>query len=156
LQPPSKGRWCIAECYSHLINYGELYFDNIEAGVANGKTGKFDLRQSFPPRWLWKKAIHFFEPPYKIKLKTFDSMKPDPVMGYNKTELLKQYIDLQDRFLEQLEEAQHKQVDLGRTKIEHPMIALLKMTLSESFALTEAHQRRHQWQAEQTLNILQG
>jgi len=154
LQPPQKGRWSVAECYSHLINYGNLYFDNINSGIAEGKTHKLDFRKPFPPRWAWQKIISFFEPPYIIKLKTISSMKPGPVKEYNRMELLDKYMNLQDQFIAQLEEGQHRSVDLGKTKINHPIISIIKMTLSECFALAEAHQRRHQWQAEQTLKAL--
>ena len=154
IQPPKGRRWSIAECYSHLINYNNLFIDNISSGIAEGKTGKLDLRQSFPPRWPWEKIISFFEPPYKIKLKTLPSMKPDPVEGYDRMKLLDKFIDFQDRFIEQLENGQHRSVDLGKTKIQHPVIPLLKMKLSECFALINAHQKRHQWQAEQTLKTL--
>jgi len=155
IQPPQKGRWSIAECYSHLISYNNLFIDNLASGIAEGKTSKLDLRQSFAPRWPWHKIITFFEPPYKIKLKTLPSMKPDPVERYNRMELLNKYIDFQNRFIEQLEIGQNRSIDLGKTKMQHPVIPLLKMKLSESFALINAHQKRHQWQAEQTLKALE-
>lgn len=154
LQPPKEGRWSIAECYSHLINYGNLYFENITSGIDSGGTHDLDFRQPFPPRWPWQKIINFFEPPYKIKLKTIRSMKPDPVKGYSRMELLDEYMNLQDQLIAQLEKGQQRSVDLGKTKISNPVISMIKMTLSESFALAEAHQRRHQWQAEQTLKAL--
>lgn len=152
-QPPAEGRWSIAECYSHLINYGELYLDNMSAGIAKMQTTG-DPEQSFQPRWIVQKIVSFFEPPYKIKLKTVKAMRPDPVSGYNRMELLDEYINLQDRFIVQLEKAQHRHVDLSAVKVRHPLISFLKVTLTECFALAEVHQRRHQWQAKQTLQAL--
>lgn len=154
LQPPAGNRWAVAECYSHLIKYGDLFFYDISSAIDIAKAGKLDLRQSFPPRWPWQKVINFFEPPYKLKIKTIKSIKPDPVKGYSRLELLDEYMNLQDRLIEQLENAQHRSVDLGNAKIKHPVLTLLKVSLSESFGLIEAHQRRHQWQAEQTLKAL--
>lgn len=152
-QPPSQGRWSIAECYSHLINYGNLYLENMSAGVANTHiTG--DPEQSFQPRWIVQKIVSFFEPPYNIKLKTVKAMRPDPISGYNRMELLDEYLNLQDRFIVQLEKAQHRHLDLSAVKVKHPLIPFLKVTLTECFALAEVHQRRHQWQAKQTLNTL--
>lgn len=154
LQPPSEDRWSIAECYSHLIKYGNLYFDNLSAGIANTETTTHQPEQSFNPRWIVKKLISFFEPPYKIKVKTLKPMKPDSAAGYNRMELLDEYVNLQDRFIEQLEKAQHRRVDLSAVKIRHPLVSFIRITLTECFALAEVHQRRHQWQAEQTLNAL--
>jgi len=155
VQPPAGNRWAIAECYSHLIKYGNLFFDDISTAIENGKSSEVDFRQAFPPRWPWQKVINFFEPPYKLKIKTIKSIKPDPVQDYNRMELLDEYINLQDQLIEQLENAQHQAIDLGDAKIKHPVLTLLKVTLSESFGLIEAHQRRHQWQAEQTLKALE-
>jgi len=82
-------------------------------------------------------------------------MKPDPSAGNSRMELLDEYIDLQNRYILQLQQARNHHVDLGRTKIPHPMIRLLKLKLSEQYLLITAHQRRHQWQAEQTISALQ-
>ena len=155
LQPPADGRWSIAECYSHLINYGDLYFDNItEAITKHADTVKAGT-MTFPPRWLPQKIIAFFEPPYRIKLKTIKPMQPVDTSKYNRSELLDEYINLQDRLIVQLKKARERTVDLRQAKVIHPIFSLLTMTLSECFLLLEAHQRRHQWQAEQTLKALQ-
>lgn len=154
MQPPAEGRWCAAECFSHLINYGKLYFDDLAVVIHNSQKTTDDLQQSFQPRWVVRKLASFFEPPYKIKLKTVKAMKPDPVAGYNRMEILDEYVNLQDRFVSQLEKGQERHLDLGVAKMKHPLISFIKMSLSECFALAEAHQRRHQWQAEQTLQAL--
>jgi len=154
MQPPTDGKWCIAEIYSHLINYGNLYFDNMAAGITNSQKTTRNPEKSFAPRWLVQKLVDFFEPPYKMKLKTIKSMKPDPVSGYNRMELLDEYVNLQDRFIAQLEKGQHRHIALNASKVKHPLMSFIKMTLSECFALVEVHQRRHQWQAEQTLQAL--
>lgn len=155
LQPPEEGRWCIAECYSHLINYGNLFFDRLAEAIANTQKTTNEPEQAFEPRWLVHKLVSFLEPPYKIKLKTLKVMKPDPVSGYDRLELLDEYVNLQDGLIAQLEKGQHRHVDLGSTKINHPIFSYIKISLSECFALIEAHQRRHQWQAEQTLKALE-
>lgn len=155
LQPPSEGRWSIAECYSHLIKYGDLYLQNMEPGIADSYYVMADEPEKpFPPRWIVRKIVSFFEPPYKMKVKTLEAMKPNTVSGYNRMELLDEYIDLQDRFITQLEKGRRQQTDLSAVMVEHPIFSILKMTLSECFALAEVHQRRHQWQAEQTRKMI--
>jgi len=81
-------------------------------------------------------------------------MKPVDTSGYSRMELLDEYLNLQNRLIVELENAHQKNVHLGRSKVSHPIFPIIKMTLSECFLLLEAHQRRHQWQAEQTLNML--
>ena len=150
LQPPAEGQWSVAECYSHLINFGKLYLQNIEPAVEKNYQTTNHIDQAFQPRWITKKVISFFEPPYNIKIKTFKSMQPETVKDYNRMELLDKYIDLQDRFISQLKKGKKQQTDLQAVMVEHPVFPIIKMTLSECFAIAEAHQRRHQWQAQQT------
>ncbi|HLR26152.1 MAG TPA: DinB family protein [Fodinibius sp.] len=154
-QAPSKGRWSAAECFRHLIAFGNIYYDNTVQSLPEQTVRSSVISRGFPPRWLWKKVAHFLEPPYSFKLKTFSSMKPDPSAGNSRMELLDEYIDLQNRYINQLQQARNHHVDLGRTKIPHPMIRLLKLKLNEQYLLITAHQRRHQWQAEQTASALQ-
>lgn len=82
-------------------------------------------------------------------------MKPDSVEGFNRTKLLGDYTGLQDRFIAGLEKGLHHHIDLDTVKVEHPVFPLFKLNLAECFALAEVHQRRHQWQAEQTLKMLE-
>lgn len=151
IQPPAEGRWSGAECYSHLIRFGKLYLQNMEPAVEANYQAADDVSRAFQPRWIFQKVILFFEPPYNIKLKTLKPMKPEPVTEYNRVELLDKYINLQDRFIAQLEKGRKQQTDLQAVKVEHPVFSVIKMTLSECFAIAEAHQRRHQWQAKQTI-----
>ncbi len=81
-------------------------------------------------------------------------MEPESTADYNRVELLDEFIELQDKFTAQLEHAKKEHVDLGGTKISHPIVGFLKLTLSEYYLLTIAHQHRHHWQAEQTLSIV--
>ncbi|MCW9707848.1 DinB family protein [Fodinibius salsisoli] len=155
LRPPADDQWAIAECYDHLIKFGYLYLQNMEPALAANYTTTDNLQQPFKPRWITRKVISFFAPPYKMKVKTFTQMKPAPVSGYNRMELLNDYISLQDRLIAELEKGQQQQTNLGAVMVEHPIFSILKMTLSECFAIVEVHQRRHQWQAEQTLKMLE-
>lgn len=154
LQAPAKGRWSIAECYGHLISYGDLYFDNMKSAVTENTNKTTSLQQSFPPRWLVKKLVDFFKPPYRIKLKTIKPMKPGDTTQTNRMDILDDYLNLQDQLLTLLKEAHRQNVHLGKSKVTHPVFSLITMTLSECFLLLDAHQQRHHWQAKQTLKAL--
>lgn len=155
LQAPAEDRWSIAECYSHLINYADLYFENITSAISENRGTLTSASRPFPPRWLPQKIISLCEPPYKMKLKTIKAMKPVDTSQYDRMELLDEYLNIQDRLIAKLENAHQQNVHLGESKVTHPIFSIIKMTLSECFLLLEAHQRRHQWQAEQTLQALQ-
>lgn len=154
LKAPAEDRWSIAECYSHLVNYADLYFENIASSISANADTANTVNRSFPPRWLAQKIISFMEPPYNIKFKTISSMKPVDTTEYNRMELLDEYLSVQDRLIVLLENAHQQNVHLSRSKVSHPIFSFINMTLSECLLLLEAHQRRHQWQAEQTLQVL--
>lgn len=154
LKPPAQNKWCVAECYHHLIKFGYIYHRNLSRALQKHRNRVHNVDQSFRPRWLWKKTADFFEPPYSIRLKTMSSMEPEVTADYNRLELLDEFMELQDQFIAQLEHAKNEHIDLGGTKISHPVIGFLKLTFSEYYLLTIAHQRRHHWQAEQTLSAV--
>jgi|SRR5690625_612421 len=154
LKRPAEHQWCIAESYQHLIKFGYIYHQNIASHLSGNNTRTDSADKAFPPRWFWKKVADYFEPPYRLRLKTISSMEPDITADYNRREVLDEFMNLQDYFIVQLKEAKNKQIDLSGTKIPHPVVTLLKLTFPEYYQLTLAHQRRHQWQAEQTLLAL--
>lgn len=156
-QRPSENTWCVAECYSHLINFGEIYLDTIREALdgdirtlSDGET-----EGEFRPRLLWRTVVAFFEPPYRIKVGTFAPFEPDGVSDVTKEEIIENFTDLQDRFIAQLENAEHQRLDLTSIKVRNPIFSFLKMTPAECYAVADAHQRRHLWQAEQVLTMLE-
>lgn len=154
LKRPEQDTWCIAECFSHLINFGKIYLDTIQRGYDTHAPSKTGDSPDFPPRIYWKWIIAWFEPPYNIKVKTFSPFEPDPVSGYTRYQVLENFTDLQERFITQLKQANQQGHDLGNVYVNNPIFSFVKMTLSECYAVTSAHQRRHIWQARQILRML--
>lgn len=152
---PSSNTWSVAECVAHLIEFGNIYFKNINRKIETAPSDKADPTQDFPPRLIWKGIIKLFEPPYKLKLKTIKSFKPKQASHNDASEIFDTFLELQDRFIDQLNRCRQKGIHLNNIKVSHPLLPFIKMTLSESYAVVEAHQRRHLWQAEQVLTKLQ-
>lgn len=153
---PEPETWSVAECYSHLLAFGDIYCENIRSGLDRSKPGQAGMSAAFPPRMVWKGVIKFFEPPYRIKMKTLRPFMPASGEELKKPDLLGEFEALQDRFKGLVGEAQEKSVDLNSVKVPNPILKMVKMTLSESFAVAEAHQRRHIWQARQIYKRLGG
>jgi hypothetical protein len=138
LQRPNQKQWCIAECYDHLIQFGNIYLDNLSEKLSTAQQAE-DPPLTFPPRWLWKKVADFFEPPYSIKLNTISSMQPEVVEeDFNKSKLLNSYTDLQDRFIHQLKHSKDNAIHLNKARIPHPIVYFLKLTGSEYYLLAAA------------------
>lgn len=151
---PSSHTWSAAECVAHLIEFGNIYFENINRKIEIAPSDKADPAQAFPPRLIWKGIIKLFEPPYKLKLKTIKSFKPKQAAHNDASEIFATFLELQDRFIDQLKRCRQKGIHLNNIKVSHPLLPFIKMTLSEAYAVAEAHQRRHLWQAEQVLTKL--
>lgn len=154
LSRPAPETWCIAECFSHLNNFGKIYLDTIRQGIDADAPSGAEADSPFPPRFYWKWIIDWFEPPYKIKVKTFRPFEPEPVSGFTRQQVLKDFTDLQDRFIAQLEQTKQQGYDLGMIKVQNPIFTFVGMRLSECYAVVTAHQRRHFWQTRQILKIL--
>ncbi len=154
LRRPAPDNWCIAECFSHLQNFGTIYLENIRQGLNTAAYYEANSEVAFPPRLYWKWIASWFEPPYRIKVKTFRPFEPESVAGCTRHQLLEEFISLQDQFIIQLEEAREQRYDLGKVKVRNPVFTFAKMKLSECYTVIIAHQRRHFWQAEHVLKML--
>ncbi|MDR8392104.1 DinB family protein [Aliifodinibius sp. S!AR15-10] len=156
VQRPAPETWSIAECYSHLNEFGNRYLSNIRRGMESAEEGKpsKSLESAFTPRLIWKGVIWLFAPPYRMKMKTVKPFTPKSV-ALKKTNVLDEFNTLQNNFIDELEQARIKSVDLDSVKVSNPLLTFIKMRLAECFAVVEVHQRRHLWQAEQILDKLQ-
>lgn len=148
---PSADAWCIGECFSHLVETGNKYSNNIEEGLketgASHPVPKDPMRLRIHMRWF----VNYLEPPISFKAPSPATFKPPEYAGLNKDVVLQNFSDLQDNLIQQLTRAKEMNIDLSKIKVPNPVTSLIKMTVAECMAITEAHQRRHFEQAENTL-----
>lgn len=151
---PDPKSWCIAECYSHIIEAGNRYLDQALIGMRDEnetvKTSDRPMRLRFHLKWF----VRYLEPPVTFKSKSPGSFRPLDIETLDKDEILQQFLKMQDDYLEILRRADEKQLDLARLKTDNPIFPFIKMTVAECIAVTEAHQRRHMLQAENVLQRL--
>jgi hypothetical protein len=107
----------------------------------------------FRPRWHFRRMAAFFEPPYKLKLKTLPVLKPGNQEEVRET--LGELADIQANVLYILEQAGASRWNLKKIKAKNPMFRFLSMSLIEFLVIMEVHQRRHFWQIEQNLKALE-
>lgn len=152
---PAPERWSAVECVCHLVAFGDIYSDCMAPAIDQGNETQVNNTTTFAPRIFWQWVIDFFEPPYNIKMQTIQSFRPDRSEQPQPEQALRSFSNLQKRFIQQLNTSKTKGLNLSREKVPHPVLSFLKMSLSECLALTDAHQRRHLWQAQQTILKLQ-
>lgn len=154
-EKPDADTWSPAQCVAHLNAFGNLYYDNINSGMERAAPDQASPSDIFKPRLFWRGVIRIFEPPYSIKFKTLSIFEPDLNNNLNQEEQpFKTFVNLQDRFIDQLQRCRQKGFNLNNTKVSNPALTFVKMTLAECYAIIDAHQRRHLWQAEQVLERL--
>lgn len=154
LTRPDADSWCIAECYSHIIEAGNRYLDQALSAMPDKnetvKTSDQPMRLRFHLRWF----VRYLEPPVTFKSKSPGSFRPLDIETLNKDEILQQFLKMQDDYLEILRRADEEKLDLSGLKTGNPILPFIKMTVAECIAVTEAHQRRHMEQAEHVLQRL--
>ncbi len=64
---PTPDTWSAGECLRHLIQFGNIYYKNINRGFETATLGIANSAEQFPPRLIWKGIIKLFEPPYRFR-----------------------------------------------------------------------------------------
>lgn len=152
---PDSNTWSASEVLQHIIKFNELYMARMDEAVDSNDPVKAQ-KELFKPRFLFRQAIRFFEPPYKVKVKTFAPMYPNNSDEVDPKQPIDKLAEINRNLIRRIETFRDEQLDLDRIKGKNPIIQWIPMSLSEFILLLEAHQRRHFWQIEQTLLKLSG
>lgn len=152
---PSAKAWCIGECFSHLIVTGTLYYQKGKQGIEEAKKPGTGAGKPMHLRFHMQWFVNYLEPPVSVKSKTPGLFQPEEYARLDKDEVLNNYLTLQDKYITQLEIAETNKLDLSSIKVANPVISLIKMTVAECIAVTEAHQRRHMEQAKKVEQLLE-
>lgn len=140
---PQPGRWSAAECLAHLSLSTELFLPVLRKAIDRAKGGParkpaMDLIGRVQ-RW-------FLEPPIRQRVTTSAPFVPRSVRA--KAEAFGEFASLQEKLIELLRES--RESDLGQ-KIVSPFDKRIRYNLYSAFRIVAAHERRHLWQAEQTV-----
>jgi len=151
---PNERAWSVGECYGHLNEFGDHYMRSIRNGLEKAPGNRAEPGQSFKPGLITRGVIYFFNPPYRIKIKTLKPFKPETTADLNKNEVIDRFAALQDTLIQTLEQCREQGIDLAENQTSHPLFRWIRMTLTECFSIVEVHQRRHIWQADQVLELI--
>lgn len=152
---PDGKSWCIGECFSHLVETGNSYYQKAAKGVERTNKPGTGSEDPMHIRFFMQWFINYLGPPVTIKSKAPGPFKPVSYAKLDKDEVLNDYLELQDKFISLLEIADTASLDLSGIKVSNPLIPIIKMTVAECIAATEAHQRRHMEQARLVKNRLE-
>jgi len=144
--------WSCFEVCQHLIQFNRLYLRQMEKAILKTEMKPIG-NNTFTLRWVFKKLISKIEPPYKFKMKTLSPMYPEK-SGTSADNVIDKLIETNEQVLDLLRIAEADNWNLNEIKGRNPAIPLVKMTLTEFIVYFEAHQRRHFWQIENILGIV--
>ena len=150
---PKRKKWSALECIEHLNNTARIYLPQIEKGLMKySKHSDSDANGSYKHRLIAAYIINYFEPPYRIKLKTFFPFEPKNNNEDRIDKIFNDFREYQLDFIELIERA--FELELKRVIVTSPLSSLINFRLGEIFPFLAAHQRRHLWQAEKSIEIV--
>jgi hypothetical protein len=140
---PSPDEWSIEECLAHLITTGNSDLKAIEEAIDRGLERGFTASGPFDYGPIDRFYVGMLGPDSRRKLPA--PRRFVPLHGQPVTAVLPTFVNLQTKFVLQLERAGG--LDLARVKAVAPFPRFLKMSLGMRFALAAGHGRRHIAQA---------
>ncbi|HEY0143506.1 MAG TPA: DinB family protein [Thermoanaerobaculia bacterium] len=144
---PDPSSWSASECIAHLNLSTEMFLPVLQPTLDDARTRKL-LSEKKPSMDILGRILRWFlEPPIRQRVKTSAPFVPKAVRA--KSESFAEFTALQNRLLELVRAA--RGLDLGRIRIVSPFDKRVKYNLYSAFRIIAAHQRRHLWQAEQTV-----
>ena len=141
---PQPGRWSAAECLAHLSLSTDLFLPVLRKAMSEPRS---NAKKKVPKMDLLGRILRWFlEPPIRQRVKTSAPFVPKAVRA--KADAFGEFAALQEKLMDVLRDA--READLSR-KIVSPFDKRVKYNLYSAFRIIAAHERRHLWQAEQTV-----
>jgi hypothetical protein len=147
---PAGGGWSVAECLDHLNASARLQLPRLTEAMEDARArGLMATDRTRDGRsWIGRFVAWSQEPPYRIRMKTFEELEPD-TRRLEPDDVLDEFQALHEELIVRINEA--ITLDQRRIRIRSTLNARLRLTLADWFAFLAAHGRRHLWQADQTL-----
>jgi hypothetical protein len=134
---PLPDSWSAAECLVHLTLTTEMFLPAWRAVLAGSPAGNGPYKMDLVGRILtW-----VLEPPPRIRVKAPAGLQP-----VSADEVLPGFLRSQSELLELVSAGSG--IALDRIKIASPVASRVRYNVWSSLVGTDAHQRRHLWQAE--------
>jgi hypothetical protein len=155
LLKPDSNTWSANEIFRHLRRFNNLYIRSIDQ-IEKSKKSTTVAEPHFKPSLPAGLIIKIMEPPYKLKIPTLAPMYPKASAETGMQSTSADLRETNKMAIDMLDELKSNSADLGKIMGKHPVFKFLPMSLTDLFLVMAAHQRRHLWQAEQTLYRLSG
>lgn len=149
---PTNGGWCIGEVVSHINKTTDLYLRQMEGGINRPVDTLPKGTASYSLPWHMRKFVKVVSPEYRPRVRTFPVFFPEKKADMDRALLIDHFNKNMDRFIAIVEKAESEDLNLDKIKVRNPVVRMLKMSLSASLAIHEAHTRRHFEQIKQLIS----
>jgi hypothetical protein len=139
--------WSVAECLGHLALTTQVFLPPIAAIMA--KTPRLTRNRSLRSDTLARVLVRILEPPYRLRHKSLAHLAP-PQTDFRLA--WKVFLDTQQELAQIIRSGVGLAIDT--VKIQSPVCSRMSYTVYGALGVLSAHQRRHLWQAEQVLLVL--
>ena len=147
---PRNGSWSVAECLEHLNVSADSFFAIWPEAIAQAGEWK-EAGEPFKVDCRGRLLAWVLEPPARFKTKAPKWF--EPAASAEIGPILDGFVDRQQKIIGVLRSCRGRAVD--EVKIASPVDARIRYSVWSSFVITAAHERRHLWQAEQAVKLLQ-
>jgi DinB superfamily len=141
--------WSVTECLDHLARTSLSFLPSISRAVATAS----ELNSNRPLRTgaIALLLIRNLEPPYRLRYKAIPQLAPQ------ETDFEAAWSNFK-KSQSQLSEAVRSAAGLAidKVRVQCPVYARMTYNVYGAFRMLAAHQRRHLWQMQQVLSVLDG
>lgn len=141
---PTPEQWSIAHCLEHLIQVTEQYEDPVLAGVDGaGRRPAAAGGGGYSPGWFGRWFLRASGPEGQRKFRAPKPFAPPPEVPGRVRERFAHSQDTVGRWI-----AAAQGVDLDASRVKHPFLPLVSLSVGEALAVLVGHQSRHVAQAQ--------
>lgn len=144
LQP---GSWSVAECLEHLAQTTRSFVPAISDAIAEAP--KLTRNRALRTGILAASLIRTLTPPYRIRFNVLPQLVP---LHTDIETTWTRFVESQSELLNTVGSAAGLAID--KVRIESPVYARVSYNIYGAFRILVAHQRRHIWQVERILKVL--
>jgi hypothetical protein len=149
---PASGAWSVSQCLEHLNIAARMYLPMLDEGIATAIRLGLYGSGPFAYHWIGRLLVWSLEPPPRFKARAPAPLQPEASRPAR--DIVAGFQAYQMQFIDRLHAANG--LDLARARVRSPVASWLRVPLGSGFAVTLAHERRHLWQARQTIKAHQG
>lgn len=147
----SSTAWSAAECIEHLTLTTQAFLPAIDEALARPAGAPIGSDHQFRRDVAGTLLCWILEPPYRMKVKTSSPFVPESPAS--REAVLGAFEAGQTALAERVRAANGRVLS---AKVQSPFSDKVRYTLYSTFRIIPAHERRHCWQAEQTVARLAG